>query len=401
MSDSENAVISRGSFGAAIPMDKAGQERPHASADASRPRLFVKEAVAHPECPECGDHRCAGLPFTTIIMPTLNEEAFVVAAIASLLPTPGEMACELIVVDGGSTDRTRHLVVNIMRADRRVRLMVNEKKIQAAAMNLGANAADPRAEVLLRADCHALYPPGFVANCVRALFAHKAASVVVPMRAEGRSWLQRAIACAQNHRLGNGGAAHRMVGSSGYVDHGHHAAFRRQIFEDLGGYDVTFACNEDAELDRRIQAEQHRIFLNADATITYFPRDNLAALARQYFKYGIGRSHTLMKHGAFPRPRQLLPIGCLLACLSGLGLMAFDWRAAALPLAYGSVCIGNGIVLAAEERSVAALASGIPAIVMHMSWAAGFIYGLAELRLARVVRERQIAKPSTTLGAQK
>lgn len=322
--------------------------------------------------------RSPRLPFTTIVMPALNEESFILDAIRSILPDVAEVDCELIVVDGGSTDRTRELVRELMREDPRIRLVANERRIQAAAVNLGAKVADPRAEVILRADCHALYPPGFVAHCVSTLITRDAASVVVPMHARGSSWLQQAIAHAQNCRLGNGGAAHRSAGRSGYVDHGHHAAFRRKVFEDLGGYDVGFICNEDAELDRRMTNTNHKIFLAGDATITYFPRDGLHSLARQYFKYGVGRAQTLAKHRTWPRIRQLLPVILLLGCTVAICLSFLDARALLIPLTYVALCVGAGLLIAVRERAWSAAASGVAAIVMHMSWASGFLVGLKD-----------------------
>lgn len=325
---------------------------------------------------ETGPHGSPSLPFTSIVMPALNEERFIEEAVNSILPCRNEIDCELIVVDGGSTDRTRQIVRELMQADDRIRLVSNPQRIQSAAMNLAASIADQRASVLVRADCHAIYPSGFVTHCVRTLIEKNAASVVVPMRAHGEGWLQKGIAAAQNCRLGNGGAAHRMGGSSGYVDHGHHAAFRRRIFEDLGGYDTSFVCNEDAELDRRITDSGHRIYLAGDAPITYFPRESLERLALQYYRYGLGRAQTIAKHRTWPRPRQLLPVACLLACTSALGLAVVDARSLLIPLAYAAVCLVSGALIAAREKDLAMITSGIAAMVMHMSWAAGFLVGV-------------------------
>ncbi len=65
--------------------------------------------------------------------------------------------------------------------------------------------------------------------------------MVVPLRTIGVTPLQRAIAAAQNSRLGNGGSAHRLGGISGYVSHGHHAIFDRREFLRVGGYDESFS----------------------------------------------------------------------------------------------------------------------------------------------------------------
>jgi succinoglycan biosynthesis protein ExoA len=313
--------------------------------------------------------------FVSIVMPALNEERYVAGAIASVLPQSADIDCEVLVADGGSTDATCAVVERIAASDPRVRLLRNERRIQAAGVNLGARNADPRATHLVRADCHAEYPPGFVEHCVRTLVATEAAAVVVPMRTRGTTCMQKAVAAAQNSRLGNGGAAHRLTGRSGFVDHGHHAAFDLAIFLKLGGYDESFTHNEDAELDRRLTDAGKRIYLEAEAALTYYPRSSLVALARQYFNFGCGRANMLIKHRIRPRLRQLLPVAALLICLASLGLAAVNLVYLSAAAAYVLACLAWGAALALRQRDLCLLPSGIAAITMHMSWAAGFLLG--------------------------
>ena len=211
-------------------------------------------------------------PFVTIIMPALNEERYIAAAIASIIPRSHELQYEVLVVDGGSTDRTRAIVDELAARDARIRMVHNEKRLQAAAVNLGARLADARSHCFVRADCHVTYPEGFVERCMLTLRQQQVASVVVPMRTEGSACLQRAIAAAQNSRLGNGGSLHRSAGRSGLVQHGHHAAFDRRTFLALGGYDETFTHNEDAEFDMRLVRSGERIYLDTEAMVIYYPR---------------------------------------------------------------------------------------------------------------------------------
>ena len=277
------------------------------------------------------------------------------------------------MVDGGSTDRTVEVVDSICSANPRIRLIHNPKRIQAVAVNIGASAADPRARYFVRADCHATYPPGFVARCLQTITSTNAASVVVPMLTRGTSFMQRAIAAAQNSRLGNGGGAQRSAGRSRFVDHGHHAVFDRKTFLALGGYDEEFSHNEDAEFDLRLTASGSRIYLDAENAIIYYPRSTLTALARQYFAFGRGRACTVMKHHVWPKPRQLLPLAALVGSLAGVVLAPLTPAALALPASYASVCIAVGVMLAWREKAAAAAASGLAAMVMHQAWACGFL----------------------------
>ena len=81
--------------------------------------------------------------------------------------------------------------------------------------------------------------------------------------------------------------------------------------------------------------------------------------------------------------RQLLPVACLLGCTVAFGLALFDPRALLVPAAYIALCLITGIFVAVRETDPAALGSGVAAIVMHMSWASGFLVGLAKSMLAQ------------------
>jgi succinoglycan biosynthesis protein ExoA len=328
-------------------------------------------------------------PSVTIIVPTLNEEKYIREAIGSLLPADDDLDYELIVLDGGSVDRTSSIVKEMSAINPRIRLDTNPARYQSAAVNRGAKLAKPESSIIVRADSHAEYPPGFVAGLVRELRERDVASVVVPMRTRGTSFLQRGIAAAQNSRLGNGGAAHRTSIKSRYVDHGHHAAFDRRTFLAVGGYDESFTHNEDAELDLRLRNAGARIWLCSELAISYFPRDSFRALARQYFNHGAGRARTMLKHRRVPKTRQLLPLGAFgmnaLSLATGVGL---GWPFFLPALAYVGVCLIGGLLLALSERDRAGCAAGPAAIIMHQGWAAGFIYQVARASVSKGSRLR-------------
>lgn len=310
-----------------------------------------------------------------IVIPVLNEAAHIAACLADLAAQAGD--AEILVLDGGSSDGTQAIVAARAVADPRIRLVHNPKRLQAAAMNLGARIAAPDVTILLRADAHAFYPAGFVARCAEALRAQGATSVVVPMRTVGASPLQRAIASVQNSRLGNGGSAHRAGGVSGFVDHGHHAAFDRAFFRAIGGYDETFSHNEDAEHDVRAHKAGGRVWMCREAAIDYFPRTRLWPLARQYARHGAGRARTLLKHALWPRPRQMAAPAILIACLLGLLLAPLDRWSLAVPLLYLLACTGFAMATAVRLRDPVMIAMAPAAMAVHLGWAVGFFRTLA------------------------
>ena len=315
--------------------------------------------------------------FISIIVPALNEEKYIKGCLQSLIESADDFEFEILVMDGGSTDDTAGIVRAMAVETPAVRLCGNPGRLQSAGMNLGAKIASPRAGIIVRADAHAAYPPDFVSKCLAAFLAHDAASVVVPMVNKGVTGIQRAIAKAQSSRLGNGGSAHRTGGVSGFVEHGHHAMFNREVFLRLGGYDTRFTHNEDAEYDVRLRRAGGKIWMCGDAAVTYFPRKSLTALSRQYFKHGQGRARNLVLHRIRPKLRQLAPVGMLFLCLAGVLLAPLSPWFLLGPALYLVMCLAWGIKNSLSARDPWLLASGAAVVTMHLSWAVGFLACIA------------------------
>lgn len=305
-----------------------------------------------------------------ILIPTLNEGARIGALLAQLSRLPREQVLDIVVADGGSTDETRARVA--AAADPRIRLIDNPGRIQAAGVNRAARAADPRADTLVRIDAHALYPDDYVPRILAAFDATGAEMVAVRMLTRGETCLQRGIAAAQNSRIGSGGSAHRIGGRPGFVDHGHHAGMDRAAFHGVGGYDESFAANEDAELDYRIRREGGRIWLAADIEMTYFPRASLGGLFRQYRRYGEGRAMTWLKHGERLRLRQMAPPLLVLAVLLSLAAAPLWPGLLLVPLAYLALIAGAVAALFARTPSACTLLAAPAIVVMHGAWGWGF-----------------------------
>lgn len=305
------------------------------------------------------------------IVPCLNESGHIDGLIVRLLDDPDWIDPLVVIVDGGSTDGTPKIVEQIAARDPRVRLVHNPKRIQAAALNLGAAVFGADRAWLVRVDAHCRYPRGYVSTLIKEAARTGAVSVVVSLHTCGRSGFQRAVAHAQNSRLGAGGAAHRLRAAAGFVDHGHHALMALSAFRAVGGYDEQFSHNEDAELDVRLRGNHGQIWLTDAAEVVYFPRAAPWPLFLQYANYGRGRAKTLLLHRERPKLRQLLPLAVApaIVCLSG----AAFWPILAGPAAAWAVgSCAYGAAIAVAQRDPFALLSGPAAMIMHAGWSFGF-----------------------------
>jgi succinoglycan biosynthesis protein ExoA len=341
-----------------------------------------------------------------VCVPTLEEAAHIEACIRSLFRDDWWIRrVTVVVADGGSLDGTIEIVERLCRELPNLRLRQNPRRTQSAALNIVASGADIRHCYLVRCDAHAIYPDGYVRTAVETLAALEAdvASVAAVMDAFGATPFARAAAWAVDTPLGSGVSAHRGGKRSGFVDHGHHAAFRLDWFRTVGGYDERFECNEDSELDRRLLAAGARIWLEAGLRLRYAMRDTIGGLARQYYRYGGWRARTLLLHGARPRIRQILPVGLLVAlamCLAGSLLQPALLLG---PAIYGLLLMSASIACTVSTASAGGLWAGPALAVIHNAWAIGFLLAAARWfcrRSARIPADRAVSRATVaTPGA--
>lgn len=312
-----------------------------------------------------------------VVIPCLNEAAHLDGLLEALMRDSGGDGHTIVVADGGSTDGS----VEIAQAwaDRlpNLHLLPNPARLQSAAVNAAVARYGTGKAFLVRVDAHATYPDDYVERLTAIARSTGADSVVVPMTTSGTTCFQSAVAVAQNSLLGTGGAAHRMAGPAGWVDHGHHALMRLDRFRAVGGYDPRFSHNEDAELDTRLRRAGARIWLAVDLGLGYVPRAAPQALFRQYLNYGRGRARTVRLHGERLKPRQVAPLLVAPAvALAPFALLAPLWPVFSLFLlpflVWALACVLTGLGLSRRGPLPCAVLAGPAAMIMHLAWSSGF-----------------------------
>jgi len=328
-----------------------------------------------------------------VVVPVLNEVTHLHGLIAGLFEDASSFdTMQVVVVDGGSTDGTIALAEQLCERYPGLSLIHNPARLQSSSVNLAVRQFGQNADFLVRCDAHAVYPAHYCSRLIRSIARHGAEAVVVPMDtvADG-TWVQRAIAWVSNSPIGTGGSAHRAGQKSGYVDHGHHAAFLIDAFRHTGGYDETFTHNEDAEFDCRQRAWGGRIYLDGSIRLGYVPRPTLRALGRQYFRYGAGRALTVRRHPRSVRLRQLIVPVHLTLSLLALVLSPWVPLLLAWPALYLLSLLGTSCYFAVRKRSACGLLTGPAAGMMHTAWALGFLTAL-------LFRRQPDRRPSSLAG---
>jgi succinoglycan biosynthesis protein ExoA len=330
-------------------------------------------------------------PEVSIIMPVRNEAASLDATLASVCSQATDAPVEVIVVDDHSTDSTRSIIERWVAQDERVRLVINQRRGAANALNSGLEAA--RGRYLVRVDGHSIIPP----NYVQALFEHMRSGACEgaggQKRAVGEGLFGRAVAIAHGSRFGIGNSKYHYSQRQELVDHIPFGAYVTERARAIGGWDEELRPNEDYDFDFRYQQAGGRLLFDPGIVFDWRVRETPARLAHQYYTYGRGKFRTLARHPSSLHLRWLAPPMLVVSLAAGILL---SWRTRgrvflavvggsyALFLAVGALILGSRVGMRLAPH--AALALGI----MHLSWGTGFLVSVGKAVLSRIPGFRRL-----------
>ncbi len=315
----------------------------------------------------------------TIILPTLNERAFIRDCLDTLLRQDYSGIVEILVVDGGSTDGTQDIIATV---EGPIRLIDNPKMTAAAAMNLGIKNCSTG--VFVRVDCHTLYAPDYVSKSVESFTSSGATVVGGPMRPEGANPFGRAVAAVTTSPFGIGNGKFHYGTQLEEVETVYLGIFDKQAVIDVGGYDeqeLQWAA-EDQELNFRIRRAGGRILLDPAIRSVYFPRDNPRSLARQYRNYGLCKASTLKKHRTLPYWRPLVPTGMVAGSISWSLMLAARRRPSIALVPYLLYGVGATVVATGLSRrsKPASFTNCLMALaICQWSYGIGFLEGMIRI----------------------
>jgi cellulose synthase/poly-beta-1,6-N-acetylglucosamine synthase-like glycosyltransferase len=323
-------------------------------------------------------------PSVSIIVPCYNEEkriGFLLDALFSQTYPHAQM--DVTIADGHSSDQTRAVIDEFQRTHPDLRLQVVDNNAQTipAALNRAVNASE--GEIIVRLDAHSGPYPDYIEKTVAALEADIADNVggVWEIRPGAETWAAKSIAVAAAHPLGVGDALYRHAKEAAYVDTVPFGGWRRSLMEKIGMYDETLLANEDYEFNARIRRSGGKIWLDPSIRSVYFARATFAALAKQYFRYGLWKWRMLRRYPGTLRWRQALPPAFVLSLAVAVALAlfssAFRWLAPLELLLYFGILEWFGLRAAFQRREFF-LAFGLPLAIasMHLAWGSGFLWSI-------------------------
>ena len=311
----------------------------------------------------------SGEPPVSVILTVLNEARHLEESISAILASDYSGAIDIAIAVGPSSDGTAQIAADLAQRDRRIKVIANPSGRTPDGLN--AAIAATSGAIIVRVDGHSVIARDYIRIAVATLESTGAVNVGGIMAAEGTRPFQRAVARAMRSAVGVGSARFHTGGQAGSVDTVYLGVFRRSAIQTIGGYDTRFTRAQDWEMNYRLRKAGGKIWFNPALAVSYRPRDNARALARQYLEYGRWRRAVSRHHSGTVNFRYLAPPINLVLNLLSISLALIN-PIFILPAATYLALIFIAALVIGKSWSERALLP-IVLIIMHFSWGFGFI----------------------------
>jgi succinoglycan biosynthesis protein ExoA len=299
----------------------------------------------------------------SFVMPVLNEEQYLEAAVSSVFSqdVPGQM--ELVLALGPSSDRTEE-IAKTLKKKYGVKLQLVNLKVANTSAQLNAAIEKSKYEVIVRVDAHAELTKGYAATALGVLLSTGAANVGGLMKAVGESDFQSAVAYGYNNRVGLGGGAFHVGAKPGPAESVYLGVFDKAKLLAVGGFDTRWVRGQDWELNQRLIQAGHQVWFDPRLVVIYRPRGLWQSLAKQFFKTGIWRGSLTRENPGQSAVRYWVPPLLVASLIFVFPLWLYLFAIAVVATAAKDL----------GTRPKLWLMVVLP--TMHLSWGAGFWLGL-------------------------
>lgn len=321
-------------------------------------------------------------PMVSLLVAMKDEEANIGRGIASILAQdyPRERL-EVIIADGGSTDRSVEVVTAAIAGKAGFRLVDNPRITQAAGWNLGIDLAS--GDVIGIVSGHVELAHDYVRAGVAALRRTGADMVGGPVRAISEGVVGEAVALATSSPFGVGGARFRYATQEERVDTVFMGISRAGLYRQLR-FDEEMVRNQDDELSYRLLDLGGVIICDPAIQSAYRNRATLRGLWRQYFQYGSWKVRVIQKHPRQVRPRHLIPSAFVGSIVGGLVLSPLSPIVRGLTAAVAGIYGATILVAAARvgRGAGARVRLALPVVfgTLHLAYGTGLLVGLVRHR---------------------
>jgi cellulose synthase/poly-beta-1,6-N-acetylglucosamine synthase-like glycosyltransferase len=231
------------------------------------------------------------LPKVSVIVPAYNEEKTIGDTLRSLLSLDyPKNKMEIIVVNDGSTDRTREIVKSFEKDG--VRLLNQKNRGKGACLNRGLKLA--KGEYVACLDADSFVERDTLKNMIPYFYSEKVGAVTPVMKIKNPKTLLQKIQWFEYILYIYLKKILEQINSI-HVTPGPFTIYRKSVVEGIGGFDET-SIVEDQEIAYRLQKHQYRIVQSDRGDVFTIAPRNIRRLYKQRSRWFRGTLITLFKY---------------------------------------------------------------------------------------------------------
>ena len=315
----------------------------------------------------------------SFILPIRNEVQSIEKTIQSIVSQTIDEDFEIIVADGNSSDGTRKLLKNLQINNPNIILIDNPEKIVSTGFNRALSKST--GEIIIRVDGHSIIHYDYASKCKQQLNLKNCACVGGLIHPLGNSIFTKIITLATSSKFGVGNSKFHYSKISCWSDTVYLGAYKREVFEEIGGYDEELVRNQDDEFNFRIIQNGGKIWLDPSIKSSYYLRDSFTKLFKQYFQYGFYKVRVMQKRKGLASWRHVVPGLFALTLLFGLSIFLFTGNTIpilSLCLPYLSFSLFATILelIKTPSNFISVMMLPITFFILHISYGLGFLLGL-------------------------
>ena len=261
---------------------------------------------------------------------------------------------EVILVDSSSTDSTKSIMTEFSKNNDFYSCIVldNPKRVLACGWNVALSKAI--GEVIIKIDGHGRIDSDFLSNVAKEIDAGE--DIVGGQRVtvfDGESNWSKILAHAECSVFGSGVASYRRKCDRKYVKTLGHAAYRKKVFDTVGGFNESFVRTEDNEIHFRMREAGYK-FCQSPTICSYLhARSSLKSMLKQKKGNGWWIGITFPKCPKCLSLYNFVPLAFVVAILLSLvlGLISgIYWPFAAIFASYFLAAIAATILEIKKEK---------------------------------------------------
>lgn len=291
---------------------------------------------------------------------------------------------EVILIDSMSSDKTKKIMEQFKAENSdfcEIMVLDNPKKRLAPGWNVALK--NYKGDIILRIDAHASVPKEFVRKNVEVLECGEFVSGGPRPNIidESTPW-KETLLLAEQSMFGSSIASYRRGQKKTYVKSIFHGAYRREVFNKVGGFNEQLGRTEDNEMNYRIRLAGFKICYSPDIISYQHTRSSLKGMLKQKYGNGYWVALTLK---ACPRCLSIyhfVPLAFILAIIvtNIWALVGHGFWALMLWSIYWIIAVLMSILSIKDNRKYPQqLVLPVLFFLLHISYGMGSLMGIIKL----------------------